>query len=67
MARELLITDRTAAPVGEGLKFHNEDGNQTGYDKTDRRPVLTEVAQMMLSKYGIQIRAKSGVVRLTRV
>jgi len=28
MARELLIVDRTAAPVGEGLKFYNNAGVQ---------------------------------------
>jgi hypothetical protein len=67
MARELLVVDRTAAPDGEGLKYHNEGTNQTGYDKTDRRPIITPVAQAMLAKYGCQISAKSGAVRLTRV
>ena len=67
MARELLIADRTAAPVGEGLKYYNNSGVQTGYDKTDLRPVLSQVAQVMLAKYGSQISAKSGAVRLMRV
>ena len=67
MARELLITDRTAAPLGEGLKSFNDAGKQTSYDKTDRRPVLSQVAQVMLAKYGSQISAKSGPVRLQRV
>jgi hypothetical protein len=67
MARELLVVDRTAAPDGEGLKYHNEGTNQTGYDKTDRRPIISPVAQVMLAKYGCQISAKSGAVRLTRV
>ena len=67
MARELLITDRTAAPAGEGLKYYNAGGVQTGYDKTDRRPVLSQVAQVMLAKYGSQISAHSGAVRLQRV
>src|ERR1017187_9671095 len=31
MARELLIADRTAAPAGEGLKYYNNAGVQTGY------------------------------------
>ena len=66
MARELLITDRTAAPVGEGLKFLNVGGNQTGYDKADRRPVLSQLTLVMLAKYGSQISAKSGAVRLVR-
>jgi hypothetical protein len=67
MARELLIVDRTAAPTGEGLKYYNAGGVQTGYDKTDRRQVLSQVAQVMLAKYGSQISARSGVVRLQRV
>jgi len=67
MARELLLTDRTTAPAGEGLAYQNVGGNQTGYDKTDKRPVLSQVAQVMLAKYGSQISAKSGAVRLVRV
>ena len=67
MARELLIADRTSAPAGEGLKYYNDSGKQTGYDKTDRRPVLSQVAQVMLAKYGAQISAKSGAVQLMRV
>ena len=66
MARELLVVDRTAAPAGEGLKYQNVGGTQTGYDKTDRRAVLSQVAQVMLAKYGSQISAKSGAVRLIR-
>jgi hypothetical protein len=66
MARELLIADRTTAPVGEGLTYQNIGGNQTGYDKNDKRPVLSQVAQVMLAKYGSQISAKSGAVRLMR-
>jgi hypothetical protein len=54
-------------PVGEGLKYQNVGTTQTGYDKTDRRPVLSQVAQVMLAKYGSQISAKSGTVRLVRV
>jgi hypothetical protein len=67
MAREFLIADRTTAPAGEGLKFYNNAGVQTGYDKTDKRPVLSQVAQVMLAKYGSQISAKSGAVKLMRV
>jgi len=66
MARELLIADRTTAPAGEGLKYQNVGGTQTGYDKTDRRAVLSQVAQVMLAKYGSQISARSGAVRLMR-
>jgi hypothetical protein len=67
MARELLVADRTVVPAGEGLKYYNAAGIQTGYDKTDKRPVLSQVAQVMLAKYGSQISAKSGAVRLVRV
>ena len=66
MARELLAVDRTAAPAGEGLKYYNEGTTQTGYDKTDRRPIISPVAQTMLAKYGVLISAKSGTVRLVR-
>ena len=67
MARELLIADRTAAPAGEGLKYYNNAGVQTGYDKTDRRPIIPAVAQALLAKYGSLISAKSGAVKLVRV
>ena len=67
MARELLIADRTIAPPGEGLKYYNDGGKQTGYDKADTRPVISRVAQAMLAKYGALIAAKSGTVRLVRV
>jgi Putative DnaT-like ssDNA binding protein len=67
MARELLVTDRTSAPVGEGLNYYNVGTTQTGYDKTDRRPIISQVAQAMLAKYGSLISAKSGAVQLMRV
>jgi hypothetical protein len=67
MARELLIADRTAAPAGEGLKYYNNAGVQTGYDKTDRRPVLSRVAMVMLAKYGVPMNATSGITKLQRV
>lgn len=67
MARELIIADRTAAPPGEGLSYHNVGSDQTGYNKTDTRPIISHVAQALLSKYGALIRAKSGSIPLTRV
>ncbi len=66
LARELLIADRTAAPVGEGLNYFNDAGTQTGYDKTDRRPIISHVAQAMLGKFGSLIKSRSGAVRLVR-
>jgi hypothetical protein len=67
MARELLITDRTAAPPGEGLKYQNVGTTQTGYEKSDARPIISHVAQAMLAKYGSLVNARSGAVRLIRV
>ena len=66
MARELLITDRTGAPAGEGLKYANVGTTQTGYDSKDRRPVISHVAQAMLAKLGSLLRSTSGAVRLVR-
>ena len=67
MARELLIADRTTAPAGEGLSYQNVGGNQTGYDKTDKRPVIPPMVQAMLARFGTLIRGKSGAVPLLRV
>ena len=66
MARELLIADRTVAPAGEGLSYQNVGGDQTGYDKNDKRPVIPALVQALLSKYGSLINARSGSVRLLR-
>jgi hypothetical protein len=66
MARALLIEDRTANPLGEGLKYTALGSNQTTFDKADRRPVIPRLAQNMLAKYGLQISDKSGAVRLVR-
>ncbi len=67
LARELLIADRTAAPAGEGLKYYNNAGVQTGYDKADTRPIISAVAQALLAKFGSLIKSKSGSVKLVRV
>ncbi len=66
LARELLVQDRTSAPPGEGLKYFNDTGTQTGYDKSDRRPIISHVAQAMLAKFGALISGRSGVARLVR-
>ncbi len=66
MARELLILDRTAAPPGEGLKYENIGPNQTGFSKTDVRPIISHVAQAMLAKFGALVKSKSGAVPLVR-
>ena len=67
LARELLIADRTAAPAGEGLKYYNNAGVQTGYDKADTRPIIPAVVQALLAKFGSLTKAKSGTVKLVRV
>ena len=78
MARELLIADRTGAPAGEGIAAtQSSTATHTGtsgsssmssttYDKSDRRPVISGVAQAMLAKYGALVSAKSGAVALVR-
>src|SRR5512137_482186 len=79
MARELLIADRTAAPAGEGIestatsthtKTSSSDtssSSTTKYSKSDTRPIISRVAQAMLSKYGALIVGGSGAVQLERV
>ena len=68
MARELLIVDRTAAPAGEGVIATWTDTSGTKYTKPEhKRPVISQVAQTMLAKYGTLLHAKSGSVKLTRV
>lgn len=66
MARELLVLDRTASPPGEGLKYENVGPNQTGFSKTDVRPILSHVTQAMLAKFGALVKSKSGAVPLIR-
>ena len=73
LARELLTKDRTAVPLGEGIKYESKSATDTtpaeqiGYDPTDRPPVIPRVVQAMLAKYGSMFSAKSGSVRLVRV
>jgi hypothetical protein len=80
MARELLIVDRTAAPAGEGIgSTHTgfsspasggtgfvSQSNTTTYSKGDTRPIVSHVAQAMLSKFGALVDGGSGAVRLVR-
>ena len=66
LARELLTADRTAAWVGEGLKYQNVGTTQTGYDAATRRPVIPAMVQALLAKYGSLFSAKCGAVRLVR-
>jgi hypothetical protein len=66
MARELLIADRTGPPAGEGISMQrNADLSEIVYNKKDRSPIITCVAQNLLCKYGAMLR-KAAWVRLVR-
>ena len=82
MARELLIVDRTASPPGEGVDTEqtahatqtvtdtgtasDSTSSSSKYSKSDTRPVISRLAQAMLSKYGAPVSSGGGVVRLVR-
>jgi hypothetical protein len=66
LARELLVTDRTAAPAGEGIAMQrNADLSEISYNKKDRPPILTYPVQALLCKYGTLMK-KANTVRLSR-
>jgi hypothetical protein len=65
-ARALLIEDRTANPLGEGLKFQTLGSLQQSFDSTDRRPVLPRLVLTLLKKYGADAGGRSGSVKLVR-
>ncbi len=80
LARELILTDRTAAPAGEGVLIEHSSAysmdaarvatsTSSGktYDKADRRPVLPKLCQAMLGKFGTILEGSSGTVNLKRV
>ena len=70
LARELGLTDRTAAPPGEGLSSMATGAgasfSSTWYSKIDTRHVLSRVTLAMLSKYGSPIGKGGGAVKLVR-
>lgn len=67
LARELIVTDRTEAPLGEGIYFERAaDGTQTIYSKSDRRPIIPALVQGLVAKYGALVKSRSGNVRLVR-
>ena len=67
LARELILADRTAAPPGEGVTLiRAADQSETIYNKRDKRPVISMIAQSLLCKYGALLK-KAGMVRLQRV
>ena len=65
-ARALIIEDRTANPLGEGLKFSGIGELQQSFDKSDRRPMIPHLAIAMLSKFGTLLNRRSGAVPLVR-
>jgi hypothetical protein len=67
MARELLIADRTDAPDGEGIGQLSLVGAlQISFDKADRQPVISHVAQAMLAKLGTLLHPHNGTAKLVR-
>lgn len=66
-ARELIKSNRTNDPDGEGLATMSLTGTMSmTFDKSDRRPVIPHVAQAMLSKLGEYLRRRSGPMKLVR-
>jgi hypothetical protein len=66
-ARELIKDDRSGHPDGEGLASLALTGTLSiFFDKSDRRPVISHVAQAMLSKLGEYLNRRSGTARLVR-
>lgn len=65
-ARALIIEDRTANPLGEGLKFSGLGELQQSFDKGDRRPMIPHLAIAMLGKFGSLLNRRSGAVPLVR-
>jgi hypothetical protein len=66
-ARALIVEDRTANPLGEGLKFSGIGELQQSFDKNDRRPMIPHLALAMLGKFGVLLNRRSGTVPLVRV
>jgi hypothetical protein len=66
-ARELIKANRAEDPDGEGLATLSMTGILSlTFDKSDRAPVIPQVAQAMLSKLGDYTKQRAGVVRLLR-
>jgi len=68
LARSLIASDRTGDPDGEGIsEFRIEGAIQVKFNPDDRRPVLPDVVQSMLSKLGTYGEGSMGAARLIRV
>ena len=67
-ARELIKSDSTNAPTGQGIKEFTVTGaTKVVYDKKYTQPVVPRTVQLMLMKLGEYLDRKSGSVRLVRV
>lgn len=67
MARELLLSDRTAPPPGEGVSVVREaDLSSITYDKADTRELITAVAQLFLKRLGVLIVRRFQPLKLQR-
>ena len=66
LARELLVVDRTGAPLGQGLKSSAVSGSTFVFDKLDRRPVLTSGTMALLHRV-LAAGPGSSSVKLQRV
>jgi hypothetical protein len=67
LGRELLVTDRTAVEMPEGLKSMRIEGAlKIDYQPTIRPPVVPVLVQNMLAKVGEYLGQTSGPVRLIR-
>jgi hypothetical protein len=67
LARELLETDRTDNPMGEGLrKLRIEGALELDFDAKDKQPAVTRLVQTMLEKFGEYLGHGSGMARLVR-
>ena len=65
LARELIKQDRTDDPDGEGVSQLGLVGSVSiTFDKRDRQPVVSYVAQALLAKYGTLI--AGGSAKLVR-
>jgi hypothetical protein len=68
LARELLVSDLTASPAGDGLKaIRIEGAMKLDFDPKGKPPVVPRLVQQMLGKLGEYAGASSGTVRLVRV
>ena len=66
LARELLVADRTAAPLGEGLKSSQVGDSVMVFDRAGRAPVLSHETIALLGKVGVYGGDGGSGVRLVR-